>query len=367
PVVEMYREAGIETHVASGIIDFSHTALEWYGGRDLWRLPGKLLAFIPSIVRTRALLRRFRPDLVHLNSSPLAPCGIACKLEDVPVVWHIREPLARGYMGLRRWLYREIIDRCAQRIVAISHYDASLLKPSDAIRVIYNFVDFTTFDRSLDGSAVRVELGIPADAPAIAMLGGIAEPKGALVLVEALGRLIRRVPDVRVIIAGPPPAALGQPGIKGAIKRLLRVDAYQEAVQTAMAHLPEQARAALIFTGIRRDMPRVIAAANCVVFPSVVPHFARPLVEAAAMGKPGIGSRLGGPEELIVDGQTGLLVPPGDPDALSQALADVLAKPEQAAQMGETAYRRALILFEAALNAQATIALYDEVLTGSSD
>ena len=72
PVVDLYRAEGIETHVAQGVADFSHTELEWYGGHDLWRLPIQVARFWPSIVNTRRYLRQFKPDLVHLNSSTLA-------------------------------------------------------------------------------------------------------------------------------------------------------------------------------------------------------------------------------------------------------------------------------------------------------
>lgn len=362
PVVDLYRSEGIETHVEEGITDFSHTTLEWYGGRDLWRLPGKLLRILPSIRRARAVIRRFAPDLIHLNSSTLVLPAIAAAREGVPFVWHIREPLHRGYFGLRRAWIRRVLHRHAARAVAISRYDADQLLPGDHVRVVYNFVHFDQFDRSLTGEAFRAEFGIPADAPVVTMLGGVAEPKGTLTLVRALPALVERVPGVRVVIAGPPPKPLAEPGLKGLAKRLLGVDAYQKAVQHAVAALDATAREALIFTGIRRDVPDILAASDCLVFPSTVPHFARPIVEAAAMGVPSMASDLGGPQELVVHGETGLLVPPGDPAALAAGLADLLTDPARRAAMGEAAYERACRLFDARRNAAATLALYDEVL-----
>jgi glycosyltransferase involved in cell wall biosynthesis len=362
PVVDLYRAEGVETTVEAGISDFSHTTLEWYGGRDLWRLPGKLLRIWPSIRRTRALVRRVAPDLVHLNSSTLAPAAIGCALEGVPVVWHIREPLAAGYLGLRRAWIRRAIDRCAARVIAICQNDADQLIPGDRIRVIYNFVDFGEFDRSLTGASIRAELGIPPDAPVVVMLGGVAEPKGTLILIRALPRLLESLPDARVIVAGPPPHPPGGPRLKRLAKRLLGADAYQRACQHALEQLRPDERAALIFTGVRRDIPQILAAADCLVFPSVVPHFARPVIEAAAMGKPAVASDLGGPRELIVPGETGLLVPPGDALVLADALASLLSDRARAQAMGEAAFRRALERFNALDNAAATIAVYEEIL-----
>jgi glycosyltransferase involved in cell wall biosynthesis len=362
PVVDLYRTEGIETGVEEGISDFSHTTLEWYGGREWWRLPGKLLQIPGSIRRTRRLVEEITPDLVHLNSSTLAPVALGCARAGVPIVWHIREPLAQGYLGVRRELIRRVIHRHAARVVAISQHDADQLIPNERIHVIHNFVDFDQFDRSLRGDAVRSELEIDPGVPVVVMLGGIAEPKGTLVLVRALPRLLRQAPGVRVIVAGPPPRRLNEPGLKGLAKRLLRVDAYQQAVADALGRLDPQTRQAMIFTGIRQDIPAVLAASDCLTFPSVVPHFARPIIEAAAMAKPAVASNLGGPRELVVNGETGLLVTPNDPDALADALADLLGDRDRVRKMGEAAYQRARVMFDANTNAAATITLYDDIL-----
>jgi glycosyltransferase involved in cell wall biosynthesis len=362
PVVDLYQAEGIETRVEEGISDFSHTTLEWYGGRSWWRLPGKLLRIPASIRRTRKLIEAIGPDLVHLNSSTLAPAALGCARAGVPIVWHIREPLARGYLGIRRGLLRRIIHRHAARVVAISQHDADQLIPDERICVIHNFVDFEQFDRSLSGEAVRQELGIDPGAPVVVMLGGVAEPKGTLVLMRAFPQLRLKVPGARVIVAGPPPKSLAEPGLKGFAKRLLRVDAYQKAVANALERLDAQTRESIIFTDIRQDIPAVLAACDCLTFPSVVPHFARPIIEAAAMGKPEIASDLGGPRELVVDGETGVLVPPNDPAALADALADLLGNRPRARALGEAAYRRAQMIFDAEKNAAATIALYDDIL-----
>lgn len=362
PAADLYRAEGVETHIVRGIDDFSHTTLEWYGGRDLWRLPGKLARVPGSVARTRALVERLRPDLVHLNSSTLAPSAIGAARAGVPVVWHIREPLAHGTFGLRRAWIRRVVDRRAARVVAISRYDADQLIASPRICVIHNFVHFDRFDRTLTGESIRREFNIPAEAPVVAMLGGISEPKGSLTLIRAIPALVEDVPGVRVVVAGPPPHRLAEPGVRGLVKRALGADAYLRAAAEAIAGLGAEARGALIFAGVRRDVPEILAASACLVFPSTVPHFARPVIEAAAMGVPSVASDLGGPRELIVPGETGLLVPPHDPVALAAAVAALLADPARGRALGEAAYRRARRMFDAGTNAAATVALYDEIL-----
>ena len=362
PVVDLYRSEGIETHTDTRISDFSHTNLEWYGGRDWWRLPGKLLRFPASVHGVRRWVRELKPDIVHLNSSTLTAGALGASREDVPVVWHVREPLHRGVLGLRRALIRRVLDRTADRVVAISHHDADQLTPSDRIHVIHNFVDFTQFDRSLDGASIRAEFGISPDAPVVLMLGGVAKPKGTLPLIQAIPRIIKALPDARIIAAGPPPGSRDETTLDR-LKRAIAGDAaYQQRVIRALEALPDAARDAIIFTGIRRDVPNILAASNVLVFPSVVPHFARPVIEAAAMGVPSVASDLGGPRELIVHGETGLLAVPSDPDALADALIAVLRDPERARQMGEAGYQRARKMFDATRNAAATIALYNDLV-----
>lgn len=364
PAVELYRNEGIETYVAPGISDFSHTTLESYSGVDLWRLPGKLARLLPSIARTQTLVEAMRPDLVHLNSSTLSPSAVGAARTGVPVVWHVREPLAQGALGLRRaWIRR--VARRVSRVIAISQYDADQILPGGGATVIYNFVDFGRFDRTLSGDGFRREFDIPPNAPIVTMLGGVAKPKGTLTLIRALPALVDALPGLRVVIAGPPPRPLRGGGVKGIAKRVLRADAYQRAVQAAIDALNAPARDALLFTGVRRDIPTLLAASACLIFPSSVPHFARPVIEAAAMGVPAVASDLGGPQELIVDGETGLLAPPNDPAALAEAVAGLLRDPQRAATMGEAAYRRARRLFDAQANAAATFAVYDELLGGS--
>lgn len=358
-VVEMLSAAGIETHVALGVSDFSHTTLEWYGGAELWRLPGQLARLWPSAAASRRYLRRFRPDLVHLNSSTLVAGALAAQAEKIPLVWHIREPLAEGYFGLRRaWLRRQIAR--ADRVIAISQHDASRLTPSDRIRVIYNFVDFAVFDRTLDANVARVRLGLTPAQHVVAMLGGVARPKGTLTFVRALPLVRKAVPNVQFLVVGPPPRVGDSRPLKALAKRLLAADAYDRAVMAAGSE--SIAGGYLRFLGLRSDIPQILAATDLLVFPSIVPHFARPVIEAGAMAKPVIASRLGGPDELVVDGQTGLLAPPGDPRALAEAVTRVLTTPGLARTFGEAGYARARQLFEAETNARATFAVYDEVL-----
>jgi glycosyltransferase involved in cell wall biosynthesis len=115
----------------------------------------------------------------------------------------------------------------------------------------------------------------------------------------------------------------------------------------------------------RADPERLMAAADLVVFPSTVPHFARPVIEAGAMARPVVASRLGGVEELVEDGRTGLLVPPRDPDALGDAIARVLLDPAMARRMGEAAHAAYLRRFAREPVMRQVMEVYDRVLAAA--
>jgi glycosyltransferase involved in cell wall biosynthesis len=358
PAVDRFRAEGVETRVVAGAGHFSHTELEWYGGADLWRLPIQAARFWPAVRRLRREFRALAPDLVHLNSSTLAAAAVAARRESIPVVWHVREPLAGGYLGLRRaWLARRIA-RDAARVIALSSFDAARLGPSARVRIVPNFVDFAEFDRRLDGAAARRDLGLDPQARVVTMLGGVSRSKGTLELVGAAGLVRRTEPGVVFLLAGPPPSLRARSPLRALARRALRVDAYDRRVLAAAAPLGTTVR----LIGLRPDVPRILAASDLVVFPSTVPHFARPVIEAGAMARPVVASRLGGPLELVEDGVTGLLVPPGDPAALAAAITRLLSDPDLAARLGEAAYRRARADFDADANARRTFAVYAEVL-----
>ncbi|MFQ5408992.1 MAG: glycosyltransferase, partial [Anaerolineales bacterium] len=284
PAADVFRSLQIETHIAPDIADFSHTELVWYGGSLWWQLPGKAARFWPSIIATRRWLRRLQPDLVHLNSSTLAAPARAARREGNPVVWHIREPLARGYLGLRRAWLRRHIHHDANRVIAISEYDAAQLIPSNRIRVIHNFVDFAQFDYKIDAAAARRYFNLNESHYVVTMLGGSSEPKGTLPLVRALPRVRAAVPNVRLLIAGPKPSIGASSPMQAWLRRLTRADWYDRAVMAAASD--SIAGGYIRFLGVRADIPRLLAACDVVVFPSVVPHFARPIIEAGAMAKP---------------------------------------------------------------------------------
>ena len=348
PVMEWYAQAGVEVMHAPGIAIFPHTTGGWNSLARPLGLPRALraaAAFGPSARATEALVRRVRPALVHLNSLVLAPSAAGARAAGARVVWHVRESVHPGHAGVRRRALARGLARWAHEAIFISHDDRRRLTGGRFGVTIPNFVDHRRFDRRLEGAAVRAELAVPPGAPLVLFLGGVSTIKGAHVLLPALALARRRVPGLHALVAGaerPWSRTLAARAARAVLpllgtgterQRFLR--AWREGEMESWVRLLPH----------RPDPERLMAAADLVVFPSTVPHFARPVIEAGAMARPVVASRLGGVEELVDHGHTGLLVPPRDAAALADAIARVLLDPGLARRMGEAGYQASLRRF----------------------
>ena len=365
-VVDLYRSNGFRTVVVGGEL-FAHTTGGWWpltNPLGAWRLLRWLLRFPAGSRRLRSAIAQLQPDLVHLNSLTLAPFAGIIRRRGAPVIAHVRESVHPGHLGIRRRLLQRALRRSCDAVIYICEHDRTRLSDGGRGEVIYNFVDFDRFDRTLDRHEARRRLGIAREAKVVLYMGGVSRIKGILPLVRALPKVRQGMPELLCLMAG---AAFpdGRRGTGGAARALFSALGWRSSEE-------DEARGLFVEGEMGRyvrllpfspDVPSLLAAADVVVFPSVEPHFARPVLEAAAMARPVVASDIGGVNEIIQNGSTGLLVPPGDVDALAAALVRVLADVDgEAVRMGERAYRQACVMFEAERNARATFAVYDRVL-----
>jgi glycosyltransferase involved in cell wall biosynthesis len=184
---------------------------------------------------------------------------------------------------------------------------------SDHIRVIPFGVDVDRFRYA--SAASRQELGLFDEGPVIGSVCRLVEPKkGLRVLLGAMCELTRRLgkPPCQLLIVGDGPAREGL-----------------ETLRDRLGLSPW-----VVFTGTRRDIPRVLHALDAFVLPSLYEGFGIAILEAMAAGKPVVATTVGGIPEFVVPGETGLLVEPENATALAEAIASLLGDPERARQMG---------------------------------
>ncbi|HVZ49820.1 MAG TPA: glycosyltransferase, partial [Gemmatimonadaceae bacterium] len=189
-------------------------------------------------------------------------------------------------------------------------------------------------------AAARAALGAAPGTPVAVHVGRFHHWKGQQVLLRALAQ----VPDLHAWFVGAP---------------LFGEDAFDAELRALATALGVASRAR--FTGFRDDVPTLLRAADVVVHSSVYPEpFGRVVVEGMLAGRPVIAANAGGVPEIVTDGDTGILVPPGDPAALAAALRRVTADPAAAAAMGARGRARAREVFSVAAMVRGVRAALDE-------
>jgi glycosyltransferase involved in cell wall biosynthesis len=215
------------------------------------------------------------------------------------------------------------------------------------VSLIADGVDLKRFSPGADGAGIRQEFSIPVEAPLAVMVARLEKVKGHDVFFAALARLLqtKSVPGLRALCA----CDERTPGALAAtIARARELGVPEDVLQ---------------FTGMRRDVERIIAAANVVALPSLVSEgSSRVGLEASAVGVPVVASSAGCLPEVIQDGKTGLIVPIGNADALATGLQSLLNDPETARMMGAAARKRAEALYDEQAMAERLETLYANAL-----
>ena len=169
----------------------------------------------------------------------------------------------------------------------------------------------------------------------------LAAEKGIAYLIDCVPAVRKLCPDVYFVVAGEGPDRA----------ELEKRSSTNES-------------ASVTFTGFRADVLNLIAACDIFVLPSLAEPFGLVLLEAMALSKPVVATRCGGPTEIVVDGVTGILVPPGDSVALGVAIAKLAGDRDLRERMGRAGYLRFKERFTAARMAAETAAVYRQVLDG---
>jgi glycosyltransferase involved in cell wall biosynthesis len=322
PIQPFAKQRGVPTRVVRTGGAFFYSAHARLDPRTLARF----VRTFPSAVQVaRRTLRDLQPDLVHLNTSVLLAWAAAARREGVPIVWHVREVLGPNPV-VRRW-QAGFLTRHARVIVAISEAVRTCLPTA---RLVYNAVDLRQFDLALERQAadVRRELGIREGEKAVMMLGSVQRAKGHWLALDALTRV--EPPARLVLVCGGVPADYPR-SVRGRVKAVLGMP-----MDNLDALLRDAERAGvaerITVTGFRSDIARVLAAADVLLFPSLLPEgFGRPIIEAMAMARPVVATDVGPSRELL--DAAGVLVAP-TADAVAGAVRVLLADADHARQLG---------------------------------
>lgn len=288
------------------------------------RLRGELAApwrLARGVGRLVRVIRRDGVDLVVSNVMRASfYAALAAGLARRPLVWYVRDIFAPGaYVG---WMARR-----ATVAIAISQAVAAPLRGRVPVEIVPNGVDLAAFDQpSAARAQTRAAWGVPEDAPLVGLVGRLARWKGQEDFLRAMALVRAKHPQARFVLVGGAP--LGEEA------------GYLQELRELARQLGLAERA--IWAGHRQDMPAVLSALDVLVHCSREPEpFGRVIIEAMAARLPVVAYGHGGPAEIILPGETGLLVPPGDMAALAQAVGTLLANPAWARQLGAAGRQRA--------------------------
>ena len=359
---ERFKAKAIDVVIENGIKNFNHSTAGWYSIKNAHGFITNFIRMSYSAAVVYKVIKKENPDIVHLSSSVLLGPAIGAKAANVPVVWHIREYLHDGYFGIRKWIIKILIYKLSDAIISITDTDASRLKPSTKINVIYDSVDFNHFNRNIGGEKFKSEFKIRGQDRLIGMFGGISRIKGTFEFIEAAKKIIKKEKDYRFFIFGDDINSSEDTFKAKVKKKLQRLISHQNYSGKVRKVIDDDLSGRIKFVGNRQDIPQIMAGLDLVVFPSTVPHSALPVIEAGAMAKPAVASNWGEIAEEVVNGITGVLVPPGDPDALSREIVRILSNPKLANKMGEEGYQRTIRLYDIKNSVKKVTKIYDKVL-----
>jgi glycosyltransferase involved in cell wall biosynthesis len=187
--------------------------------------------------------------------------------------------------------------------------------PAEGIDVIGEGVNPELYHPAIDGASLRHQWGIDPSAPLFGVIGSIRREKGLCAFVDAALELLRQVPRARFVLVGDGHGP------------------YAERLRERIARAFSGSRPALFLAGFRIDIPRVIAALDALVVPSLAEGQTLVIPEAFACRKPVIASDVGGIPEIVTHGKTGLLVPPNKPRDLARAMRHLLDDPALAREL----------------------------------
>jgi glycosyltransferase involved in cell wall biosynthesis len=272
------------------------------------------------LARLAVWLRRERIQVIHTHLSTASLLGSwAARLAGIPALATVHGLNTRTCFN---W---------ARAIIAVSnavkqHLVAQGL-PAERITVIHNGVDLRAMSHSRGGGVdVRAQWGLPKQAPVLVTVGRLAPQKGHRYLLEAVEILSRdeRWRELRLLVVG-----------TGALLAQLQREAEERGLGERVT-----------FCGFHRDVLPFLQASDIFVLPSVQEGLSLSALEAMALAKPVVACRVGGTPEVVVDGETGLLVAPGEPGELAHALERLMSDPSQARAMGEAGKRRVQEAFD---------------------
>lgn len=301
---------------------------------------------IDAFLRLSRFLHDTQPVILHTWLFHANFTGrLVGRLNKVPIIITSRRNINIG--GSRRELLMRWTSGMDNKIIAVckavrkAEIESSNV-PSDKVVTIYNGLDPSPFTSLSDESAleIRNSFGIPDDSLLLGAIGRLHPAKGFNDLITAMTLLKTETNSIQLLIVG-----------EGELLNQLKLQVHNNNLSGTIK-----------FTGLRNDIPEILSALDVLVSPSLWEGLPNVVLEAMAAGKPVVATSVGGTPEAVVDGETGLLVPPRNPEALATAILRLLGNSELRTRMGHAGRERVLNHFTIQRMVKRTEQLYQELM-----
>jgi glycosyltransferase involved in cell wall biosynthesis len=287
-----------------------------------WRKPLVFFQRRSAVRQLSALVAQLDPAMVHVNDIWWVPHTLravaGCRSTPVPIVAHVRQEIEPA--KVRRYG----LDR-VEAVIAISRQiEQSLIVggvSAGKVRTIYSGIDLSRRQPSDDGQSMSQLLGIPTGAVVIGTVANLFPRKGYEVMLRAFPAILRAIPSVHYVIVGSDEGD------------------YADRLKELAHELKIADRVHIV--GFRDPVQPYLASFDLYVHPALMEGFGIAVVEAMAMGKAVVATTTGGLPEVVAQGETGLLVPPGDVESLAATVVSLLEDKVRCEQMGRNGRARA--------------------------
>lgn len=306
-----------------------------------WR---KLWGYLqrPAAIRgLRHVIEAEQPALLHVNDIWWVPQTLrAATGRGISIAAHVRQEIEPSKVS--RYELRRV-----DLVIAISEQVRRSLQLGgvrpERVRVVYSGIDCSTLSSDDSGQQAKFRLGLPTDALVLGTVANLFSRKGYHVLLQALPRILASVQQAHYLVVG-----------KGDTE-------YERRLQSLARELGVADR--LHFVGFQSSVGPCLAAMDLYVHPALMEGFGIAVLEAMAMTRAVVATAVGGVPEIVRHGETGLLVPSGDSEALASAVIQLLTEPEQRARFGKAGRERVLKDFTVEAMVGQLLGAYDSLLT----
>ena len=355
-VVHVFEERKTISNIGSGSVNNSNNAEKSKNLKQIVKelIPKSFRLFfgtLKEINRLKLLFKQYSIDLIHFNDTGCEPPVIAARLAGILHVLGTYHVVPSDEDKHSTWVHKLIeyfSVRCMHSAISVSEATKQAWMKraginGENISVVHNGVDLGAdkFCCDFDIDAYKREFELESDDLVVSVPARLHFMKGHKYLISAISKIIDRIPNIKFLF-------IGEGDLEVSLKALCEKEGVSNIVR---------------FLGFRKDIINIVKLSDLIVLPSIALE-ALPfsLIEAHACSKAIVAANFGGIPEVVEDGQTGVLVPPKDVDALANAIIELLKDPEKRKRMGGAGRKRVEEMFILDKMLNKTFGLYEELL-----